>query len=286
MKSVKIILSVFAVSALILTSCTSDKPKSVSLGSEIDSLNYALGYANGKIIKQYHLQNDSTGENLKALLEGIKAGLKEEALDQELASVAELGKSIGTQLKTAPDFYGDSALTVDYKLIRQGLINGILDEKTGMDVQAAQTYFNSTMEAIQSRKVEEQYKDNKLAGETFLKENAKREGVVTTATGLQYEIIKKGTGALPSDTSQVKVHYHGTLVDGTVFDSSVERKEPATFGVDQVIPGWTEGLQLMPVGSKFKFYIPQNLAYAAQNRGKILPFSALIFEVELLSIEK
>lgn len=286
MKSVKIVVSVFAVSALILSSCTSDKPKSVSLGSEIDSLNYALGYANGKIIKQYHLQNDSADENLEALLEGIKAGLKEDAPDQDLAAVAELGKSIGTQLKTAPDFYGDSSLTVDYKLIRQGLVNGILDEKTGMDVLAAQTYFNSTMEAIQSRKVEEQYKDNKLAGETFLKENAKREGVITTASGLQYEIIKKGNGALPADTSKVKVHYHGTLVDGTVFDSSVEREEPASFGVNQVIPGWTEGLQLMPVGSKFKFYIPQSLAYAAQNRGKILPFSALIFEVELIAIEK
>ena len=286
MKSVKILLSVFAVSAVILSSCTSDKPKSVSLDSNIDSLNYALGYANGKIIKQYHLQNDSSGENLKSLLAGIKDGLKEEAADKDLAQVAELGKSIGTQLKTAPDFYGDSALTVDYKIIRQGLINGILNENTGMDVLAAQTYFNSTMESIQSRKIESQYKDNKLAGEAFLKENAKREGVVTTASGLQYEVVKMGKGATPADTSKVKVHYHGTLVDGSVFDSSVERGEPAEFGVNQVIKGWTEGLQLMPVGSKFKFYIPQELAYDKQNRGKILPFSALIFEVELISIEK
>lgn len=286
MKSVKIILSVFAVSAVILSSCTSDKAKDVSLENNLDSLNYALGYANGKIIKQYHLQGDSTDEKMKALLEGIRAGLKEDAADKDLAAVAELGKSIGTQLKTAPDFYGDSSLTVDYKLIRQGLINGILDENTGMKIEEAQTYFNKTMESIQTRKIEAQYKDNKIAGETFLKENAKRAGVLATASGLQYEIIKKGTGALPTDTSRVKVHYHGTLVDGTVFDSSVERKEPAIFGVNQVIKGWTEGLQLMPVGSKFKFYVPQELAYGPQNRGKILPFSALIFEVELIGIEK
>jgi FKBP-type peptidyl-prolyl cis-trans isomerase FklB len=99
-------------------------------------------------------------------------------------------------------------------------------------------------------------------------------------------VIKKGTGALPTDTSRVKVHYHGTLIDGTVFDSSVERKEPATFGVNQVIKGWTEALKLMPVGSKYKLYIPQELAYGGADQGTIKPFSVLIFEVELLSIEK
>lgn len=127
----------------------------------------------------------------------------------------------------------------------------------------------------------------KAEGESFLAENAKKEGVQTTASGLQYEIIEAGNGAKPVATDTVKVHYHGTLIDGTVFDSSVSRGMPATFGVHQVIKGWTEALQLMPVGSKYRLYIPQDLAYGAQPHpgGAIKPFMTLIFDVELISIE-
>jgi FKBP-type peptidyl-prolyl cis-trans isomerase FklB len=127
----------------------------------------------------------------------------------------------------------------------------------------------------------------KAEGEAFLAENAKKEGVHSTPSGLQYEIIEAGNGAKPVATDTVKVHYHGTLIDGTVFDSSVTRGMPATFGVHQVIKGWTEALQLMPVGSKYRLYIPQDLAYGAQPHpgGAIKPFMALIFDVELISIE-
>lgn len=127
---------------------------------------------------------------------------------------------------------------------------------------------------------------NKEAGESFLAENAKKEGVNTTASGLQFEIIEAGNGDKPTATSKVTVHYHGTLIDGTVFDSSVQRGEPATFGVNQVIPGWTEALQLMPKGAKYRLYIPQNLAYGAQPHpgGPIEPYMALVFDVELLEI--
>lgn len=123
-------------------------------------------------------------------------------------------------------------------------------------------------------------------GEKFLAENFKKEGVNTTISGLQYEVVTEGTGDLPAPTSQVTVHYHGTLIDGTVFDSSVERGQPATFGVNQVIPGWTEALQLMKKGSKYRLYIPQNLAYGANPHpgGAIQPYMALIFDVELLEI--
>ncbi|MDA3853883.1 MAG: FKBP-type peptidyl-prolyl cis-trans isomerase [Bacteroidales bacterium] len=122
-------------------------------------------------------------------------------------------------------------------------------------------------------------------GIKFLEENAKKEGVVTTASGLQYTVISEGTGAKPTTESTVSVHYHGTLLDGTVFDSSVERDAPASFGVSQVIKGWTEGLQLMSVGSKYKLYIPSELAYGANPPGKTIPANAvLIFEVELLEI--
>ncbi len=123
-------------------------------------------------------------------------------------------------------------------------------------------------------------------GKKFLAENAKRPGVITLPSGLQYEIIKKGTGEIPIASSVVSTHYHGTLLDGTVFDSSVERGEPAQFGVGQVIAGWTEALQLMPVGSKWKLYIPYNLAYGERGAGKIKPYSTLIFDIELLEIVK
>ena len=154
-----------------------------------------------------------------------------------------------------------------------------------MTPQEAQTYLQTTMQKLQAKKMEILYGANKTAGEAFLASNKTKPGVVTTASGLQYEVITKGTGPLPTADSRVKVHYHGTLVDGTVFDSSVQRKEPAVFGVSQVIPGWTEALKLMPVGSKYKLYIPQELAYGSNDQGLIKPFSMLIFEVELLSIE-
>lgn len=124
-------------------------------------------------------------------------------------------------------------------------------------------------------------------GNAFLENNKKREGVVTTEDGLQYEVITEGTGPKPTADDRVKVHYTGTLIDGTVFDSSVQRGEPAVFGVSQVIPGWTEALELMPVGSKWKIYIPANLGYGERGAGaKIGPNSVLIFEVELLEIVK
>ena len=145
--------------------------------------------------------------------------------------------------------------------------------------EIAGEYIQSTMSTIK-------YGNNKEEGEKFLAENALREGVITTASGLQYEVIKMGKGKKPVATDNVKVHYHGTLTNGTVFDSSVDRNEPITFGLTQVIAGWTEGLQLMPVGSKFRFYIPQELGYGSRNAGSIPPYSTLIFEVELLGIEK
>jgi FKBP-type peptidyl-prolyl cis-trans isomerase FklB len=130
------------------------------------------------------------------------------------------------------------------------------------------------------------YGNTKAEGEKFLAENALRDGVKVTESGLQYEVLKQGNGRKPTATDRVKVHYHGTLTNGTVFDSSVERGEPTSFGLNQVIAGWTEGLQLMPVGSKYRFYIPQELGYGERAAGQIPPYSTLIFEVELLDIEK
>ncbi len=145
---------------------------------------------------------------------------------------------------------------------------------------------NSIIQAYLDTKKYAAYGSLKLEGEKFLKNNKSNKDIQTTESGLQYEIIKSGNGKRPSKTDTVSVHYHGTLIDGTVFDSSVERGTPASFGVHQVIPGWTEALQLMDIGSKYRLFIPQELAYGANPHpgGPIQPFSALIFEVELLNI--
>ena len=134
--------------------------------------------------------------------------------------------------------------------------------------------------------MERKYGANRQAGEEFLKENGKKKDVVTTKSGLQYKVLVKGEGEIPTATQRVKVNYEGHLIDGTEFDSSYKRNEPTTFACNQVIKGWTEALTLMPVGSKWELYIPQELAYGDRESGKIPPYSTLIFTVELLSIEK
>jgi FKBP-type peptidyl-prolyl cis-trans isomerase len=164
-------------------------------------------------------------------------------------------------------------------------IQGIKDalaSKTKVDLQTAQ----SNLDAHFMQKRESKVNENVEASKVFFETNAKREGVIQIESGLQYEILKEAKGNKPVATDKVKVHYHGTLLDGTVFDSSVDRGEPVTFGVTEVIPGWTEILQLMPVGSKWKVFIPYNLAYGSQGAGPIQPYSTLIFEIELLDIVK
>lgn len=136
------------------------------------------------------------------------------------------------------------------------------------------------------RLAEQKTAANKKAGEEYLKKNASAPGVKTTASGLQYKTTQEGSGASPDANDKVTVHYHGTLIDGTVFDSSVDRGQPATFGLNQVIPGWTEGLQLMKEGGKTTFYIPSELAYGSRAQGKIQGNSTLIFDVELIKVEK
>ncbi|SRR6056297_182762 len=145
---------------------------------------------------------------------------------------------------------------------------------------------NETVNTFMQSKQESKHEDNKLEGEKFLAENKKREEVKVTESGLQYEILEKGDGAIPGAEDKVKVHYHGTLINGEVFDSSVDRGEPISFPVNGVIQGWQEALQMMPVGSKWKLYIPYDIAYGSRGAGNsIKPYSTLIFEVTLLDIE-
>ncbi len=162
-------------------------------------------------------------------------------------------------------------------------INDVLE---GNDLKVSEMDAQMNYKNYMEKQSAKQHASVKEAGEKFMAENGKKDGVTTTASGLQYSVIKSGKGPMPKATDKVNVHYHGTLIDGTVFDSSVDRGEPISFPVTGVIPGWVEALQLMHVGDKWKLYIPYNLAYGERGAGaNIKPFSALIFEVELLGID-
>lgn len=170
-------------------------------------------------------------------------------------------------------------------------IAGIRDGLEGNDPKLTQEEIQGVLQSFQQKQQQKQMEqmkamadDNLAAAEEFLEENAEREGVKTTESGLQYEIITEGSGESPSPGDQVKVHYEGTLIDGTVFDSSRERGEPVTFGLSDVIPGWTEGLQLMKEGGRMKLFIPPELAYGPGGNRSIGPNEALVFDVELLEV--
>jgi len=213
------------------------------------------------------------------------------SLKTELDSVSyALGLNMGNQLKVNLD-------EADRDLFIQGFISGLDSTDVLMTeieingllrsfFQKKQLADKERLEEEATKKAEVDFAEVKKAGEVFLAENKSKEGIQTTESGLQYKIIKEGQGDKPLATNKVKVHYHGTSLDGTVFDSSVDRGTPSEFFVNQVITGWTEGLQLMKVGSKYQFFIPQELAYGALPRkgGPIKPLEALVFEVELLEI--
>ena len=188
-----------------------------------------------------------------------------------------LGLSLGNNLLSS----GIKSLNIE-KLAKG--IQDVLEQKSPeITYEEAQNVINEFFMQLQEKSSEKTISE----GRAFLEANGKRTEVSTLKSGLQYEILKEGNGSQPKASDKVKVHYHGTLIDGTVFDSSVRRGEPATFGVTQVIAGWVEALQLMPVGSKWKLYIPSNLAYGAQGAGQhIGPHTTLIFEVELIDIVK
>lgn len=199
--------------------------------------------------------------------------------DQKVAYT--LGFNFGKQLEANTD-------GLDIDVIVAGLKEGFAGEEGRLKeeemIASMQTFSQKRQETIQKKR-EEMTVVNQEKGAAFLAENKTKEGVVTLESGLQYKVITEGSGAQPLAEDTVTVHYRGTLIDGTVFDSSVDRGEPATFALNRVIPGWTEGLQLMKTGSKWELYIPADLAYGDRGAGVIEPYATLIFEVELLAIE-
>jgi FKBP-type peptidyl-prolyl cis-trans isomerase FklB len=220
---------------------------------------------------------------LRALFNFAFLTYRESVMSQEYTSTEErvsygIGRQMGEQLAANP-FDGVSAAAV---------AAGVVDALEGKPSVVAQADLEAAFGVISQRmqaKEAEQSKVLAAEGEAFLAENANKDGITVTASGLQYEVITAGTGAKPSAGSRVKTHYHGTLINGTVFDSSYDRGQPIDFAVSGVIAGWTEALQLMPVGSKWRLYIPYHLAYGERGAGaSIGPYSALIFDVELLEI--
>jgi FKBP-type peptidyl-prolyl cis-trans isomerase FklB len=182
-------------------------------------------------------------------------------------------------------FGDDSTQTISLKNFLAGFISGTKGKGGLMTPEQAQQVAQLKMQAIKKKNMEKQYGSNKTAGEKFLAANKKKPGVKTLPSGLQYRVIKEGKGAMPKDTSLVKVHYEGRTIDGKVFDSSYKRNEPTEMRVNQVIKGFTEALVHMPVGSAWEVYIPQELAYGEREAGDIKPFSTLIFKIELLEVK-
>lgn len=289
MKKLTLILAV--VLAAFVTSCTAQGQKA-SLKSEIDTLSYSIGMSRVDGLDQYLLSNGVDSTMMVDFLKGFDEGSKNfSKKDKAYALGVQVGQMVSKDWidRLNEQLFGssDSISSINRELMIKGFVDAIVKKTDVMTLTNAQTISNMKMESLKSKLLEEKYGENKAAGEKFLAENKTKEGVMTTASGLQYKVIKEGNGEKPAASSNVTVNYKGTLIDGTEFDNSYSRNEPATFAVNGVISGWQEALQLMSVGSKYEIYIPQELGYGSRDTGgAIPPFSALIFEVELLSINK
>ena len=263
----------------------------VELKSGSDSVSYAAGMSvtNGlaAFLKQQHgIDSTTMAIFIKSFEEVINAG------DSPEAKAKAAGVDIANQLRSRmlpgiANEFTDSPDSIISTLFYRGFIDALKQDTTHFKQPVAENYFKLKQEVDKKAKEEKLYGPNRDAGIKFLKENATKDGVITTASGLQYKVLVKGEGEVPQKTDKVLVNYEGRLVDGTVFDASAKHGDkPASFRADQVIKGWTEALTMMPVGSKWQLYIPQELAYGERNMGNIKPYSTLIFDVELVGIDK
>ena len=287
MKKVSIFMAVAAAAGL--ASCTAQAPKA-NLKTELDSLSYTIGMSQTQGLKGYLASEGIDSVYMAEFIKGLNDGVNKTS-KKDIAYMTGIG--IGQQINNRmmkginQELFGnDSTKTISKENFMAGFIAGALEKGGLMSMDSAQAYTRTAMEAIKAKAMEEKYAEYKLQNQKFLADNKTKAGVKTTADGLQYKVITEGKGAIPADTCKVKVNYKGSLIDGTEFDSSYTRNEPATFRANQVIKGWTEALTMMPVGSKWELYIPAELAYGSRESGQIKPFSTLVFEVELLEIEK
>ncbi|MBR1767597.1 MAG: FKBP-type peptidyl-prolyl cis-trans isomerase [Prevotella sp.] len=282
-------VAAMAISAAAFTGCGNSTPKA-DLKSDVDTLSYAIGMAQTQGLKEYlvgSLGVDTAymADFIKGLNEGANAG------DNKKQAAYYAGIQIGQQISTRMikginhEIFGDdSTKTISMKNFMAGFVSGTTGKGGLMTVDSAQNVAQTMMQAVKAREMEKTYGPNKEAGEKFLAANAKKDGVKTLPSGVQYKVIKEGTGAIPADTSLVKVHYEGRMLNDSIFDSSYKRGEPINLRCNQTIKGWTDAMVHMPAGSVWEVYIPQELAYGEREQGMIKPFSMLKFKIELIEV--
>jgi len=280
-----------ALCAATFVGCGNSTPKA-NLKNDVDTLSYAIGLSQSQGLRQaiqagqVPIDTAYMDEFVKGLNDGVNVG------DDKKKHAYYLGIGIGQQIKDGlvkginyQIFGNDSTKTISLKNFMAAFITGTTGKKGLMSPEQAGQIAQMKMMSIKSKVMEKEYGPNKAAGEKFLAENKKKPGVKTLPSGVQYKIIKEGTGPLPKDTSTVEVNYEGKTIDGKVFDSSKKQGKPIKLRANQVIKGWTEALVHMPAGSVWEVYIPQELAYGSNEQGQIKPFSALIFQIELVSVK-
>uniref|UniRef100_UPI003FF064BA FKBP-type peptidyl-prolyl cis-trans isomerase N-terminal domain-containing protein n=1 Tax=Prevotella sp. TaxID=59823 RepID=UPI003FF064BA len=292
MKTLKT-LAIMATAALTFSACGNSSAPRADLKTDIDSMSYAIGLLQSQYVRQAIQQGqviDTTyiDDFVKGINEGVNAG------DDKKKAAFIMGLQVGQQLSTQlvkgvnqQVFGDDSTKTISLKNLLAGFITGATGKTGLMTPEIANQVAQSKMEQIKSATMTKQYGANKVAGEKWLAVNKKKPGVVTLPSGLQYKVIKEGKGAIPADTTTVKVQYEGRTIDGKVFESSYKNGNgPVSMVPAQMIPGWTQALTRMPEGSIWEVYIPQQLAYKERQAGNIKPFSTLIFKIELVKVGK
>ena len=282
-------VAAMAISATIFTGCGNSTPKA-NLKSDVDTLSYVFGMARTQGLKEYLSQTGVDTTYMADFIKGLNEGANSGDDKKKAAYYAgiQIGQQISNQMVKGINhelFGDDSTKSISLKNFMAGFVAGTIGKGGLMTVDSASQVAQDMMRAIKAKNLEKEFGGNKKEGEKFLADNAKKEGVKVLPSGVQYKVLKEGTGAVPADTSRVKVHYEGKTLDGKVFDSSYKRGQPADFRANQVIKGWTDALTHMPAGSTWEVYIPQELAYGERQQGAdIKPFSMLIFKIELLEV--
>lgn len=283
------IVAVLAIATATFTGCGNSTPKA-SLKTDVDTLSYTMGMVQSQGLKDYlvgRMGIDTTymDQFIKGLNDGAAAG-DDKGKAAYYAGI-QIGQQVANQMVKGINheiFGEDSTKTISMKNLLAGFITGTTGQKGLYSMMDAQQIAQAKMAALKTKNMLKQYGANKEEGEKFMAMNKKKDGVKVLPSGVQYKVIKEGTGAMPKDTSLVTVNYEGKTLDGKVFDSTYKRNEPVELRANQVIKGWTDALVHMPEGSVWEVYIPQNLAYGERESGSIKPFSALIFKIELVKV--
>ena len=289
MKKFSIVAALAIAVASFVASCGNSGSNKPNLKNDVDTLSYAIGLAQTQGLKQYLVQMDVDTTYMDAFIKGLREGAN--AGDDKKKAAYYMGIQIGQQISNRMvkginhELFGeDSTKTISMKNFLAGFIQGVKETKGLMTVEQASQVAQMKMMSIKSKHMEEEYGPLKKKGEAWMAANAKKAGVKTLPSGVQYKVIKEGNGAMPKDTSLVTVNYEGRLIDGTVFDSSYKRGQAVDLRANQVIKGWTEALVHMPAGSVWEVYIPQELAYGEREQGQIKPYSPLVFKIELIKV--